>query len=664
MPPTRKTHKNAISGTAKDRVNKPYKLHESIRIIARQKLTEKGVEVSDQNLDTIEAALEAKGGDIPEVEMLDAEVLKLKSLSESRWASSSPDDAEKASGPAETSRETVIAPEKRATVPAVPRLVEVSSSKGAEIITNKASTAPESVAEKAVPSTTTAEAINASRPKPPPASIPGTAECHNHSSGGAPTGTTPIHPPEIEALLEAERKRAANTSARLEIGSTVLKTLESVILSMKTTDNCHSLSIGTEATLWSEVFYFQSMVNYRLKRIITVTLYMIITPANDTVFYPYIRISSRIPFRIPSRIPSRIPLSAEKSSPPPHRPAGQQQRALTTIDHQDSKSCSRGAPGHFNLGNCSPERATQTADASDDKSCPENADSADQVIGQDAPFWRNLSPAGIREAVAQLTNATQAAIEHVYRVPTGFALRAKNKESRQALLNAAESFLPIGGRLEEASELVALQISTVPVAIHTLLGRAIPVKVRPHGKTRLDAPYKSWLAHFKNGAAPRQRFHLFDNSGVAVPHKPRQTVQQCKRCLQFHGTRGCARAQACWNCTSTMHSTDECRSHIKCRNCGVPHRSDSRVCLARPIKSGPVSREQLANIRIASQRELAAVMRAKAAARRAEATVQAAARQTQDSPTAVKSNNSFEVLMTDVTPDATPTGTTNLVESS
>ncbi|CCU76406.1 EKA-like protein [Blumeria hordei DH14] len=237
MPPTRKTHKNAISGTAKDRINKPYKLHESIQIIARKKLTEKGIEVSDQNLDTIEAALEAKGGNIPEVEMLDAEVLKLKSLSDSRWDSSSPDDAEKASGPAETSRETIIAPEKRATVPTLPRLVEVRSSKGAEIVTNKASTAPESVAEKAVPSTTTAEAKNASRPKPPPASIPGTAECHNHSSGGAPTGTKPIHPPEIEALLEAERKRAANTSARLEIGSTVLKTLESVILSMKTTDN-------------------------------------------------------------------------------------------------------------------------------------------------------------------------------------------------------------------------------------------------------------------------------------------------------------------------------------------------------------------------------------------------------------------------------------------
>ena len=113
-----------------------------------------------------------------------------------------------------------------------------------------------------------------------------------------------------------------------------------------------------------------------------------------------------------------------------------------------------------------------------------------------------------------------------------------------------------------------------------------------------------------------------------------------------------------------MHSTDECRAHTKCRNCGGPHRSDSRTCLARPTKAGPVSKEQLANIRIASQRELAAVVRAKAAARRAEAAVQAAAKQKQASPEAVRSNNSFEVLMTDVASDATATGTTNPVESS
>ena len=80
-------------------------------------------------------------------------------------------------------------------------------------------------------------APNASIPPPSPATIPGTTDRHNHSAGDAPTCATIQRPPEIEALLEAERKRAAITSAKLEIGSTVLNTLESDILSLKTTDN-------------------------------------------------------------------------------------------------------------------------------------------------------------------------------------------------------------------------------------------------------------------------------------------------------------------------------------------------------------------------------------------------------------------------------------------
>lgn len=85
---------------------------------------------------------------------------------------------------------------------------------------------------------------------------------------------------------------------------------------------------------------------------------------------------------------------------------------------------------------------------------------------------------------------------------------------------------------------MALQISTVPVAIHTLLGKvpvteemvieeitrvtkAVPVKLRPHGKTRPDAPYQSWLANFKKGVEPRQGFRLFEDSGIAVRNQPR-----------------------------------------------------------------------------------------------------------------------------------------------
>ncbi|CCU82619.1 EKA-like protein [Blumeria hordei DH14] len=212
--------------------------------------------------------------------------------------------------------------------------------------------------------------------------------------------------------------------------------------------------------------------------------------------------------------------------------------------------------------------------------------------------WRALSPAGVRDAVTRLMEVSSSNIEHVYRVPTGFAMKAKNEEARQLLLNAAESFSKVEAKLETASDLAALRIATVPVTLYTLMGKvtvteemvaeeitrttkAVPIRVRPLGKGRVGAPFQTWIAHFERASAPRPGFRLFDDSGIAVCHKPKQAINQCKRCLQFHGTRGCSRALACWNCTSTMHSSSECKAHTKCRNCGGPHRSDSRDCLAR-----------------------------------------------------------------------------------
>ncbi|KAI1002490.1 hypothetical protein K3495_g5711 [Podosphaera aphanis] len=291
--------------------------------------------------------------------------------------------------------------------------------------------------------------------------------------------------------------------------------------------------------------------------------------------------------------------------------------------------------------------------------------------------WRQLSPAGVREAVAQHLGLTSDIIEHVYRVPTGFALKAKDEETRQVLIDSAETFTSMGAKLEKASDLTVLRISTVPMALNTRLGRvliteemvineitritkATPFKARPHGKSRLGAIQQSWLAYFEKASAPRPGFRLLDDSGVTVRHQPQRTVQQCKRCLEFHGTRGCSRAPACWNCSSKMHSTAECKDHTKCRNCGGPHRSDSRSCLARPTRSGPVTKEQLVTIRQASQREFAAVARAKAAVRRAEAAAITAAVQKSASPPALSTSNQFEVLAEDtILPDAEVPGETN-----
>lgn len=212
----------------------PKSMREIFRSVAGQRMKGSGLVANASNLDQMEvdiiSQLEERGQ--TDTVMLEAEKiineLINKGLKDSRWASAGAESSLEAVKTPEIVVEKVVStkpttePARRAArkiaVPVVKRTSIKSKPTGTEV-------------------PTCTEAANAPRPQPPSASIPGTAECYNHSSGGAPTGTTPIHPPEIEALLEAERKRAANTSARLEIGSTVLKTLESVILSMKTTDN-------------------------------------------------------------------------------------------------------------------------------------------------------------------------------------------------------------------------------------------------------------------------------------------------------------------------------------------------------------------------------------------------------------------------------------------
>ncbi|KHJ30845.1 putative eka-like protein [Erysiphe necator] len=62
-----------------------------------------------------------------------------------------------------------------------------------------------------------------------------------------------------------------------------------------------------------------------------------------------------------------------------------------------------------------------------------------------------------------------------------------------------------------------------------------------------------------------------------------------------------------------MHTEDICMAATKCRNCGGPHRSDSRRCLARPTRSGIPTKKQLKSCRQSGEREFKAVARVKEA---------------------------------------------------
>ncbi|CCU75625.1 EKA-like protein [Blumeria hordei DH14] len=111
---------------------------------------------------------------------------------------------------------------------------------------------------------------------------------------------------------------------------------------------------------------------------------------------------------------------------------------------------------------------------------------------------RLLSPAGIRLAVSQALGTAANNITLVQRVKTGFAITAKDELARKELLDSSTSRSVSGIKLEPASNLIAMQIATVPETIRTLDGpiavtakmvadevtrvtKSVPFLVHPHG---------------------------------------------------------------------------------------------------------------------------------------------------------------------------------------
>ncbi|CCU77259.1 EKA-like protein [Blumeria hordei DH14] len=214
--------------------------------------------------------------------------------------------------------------------------------------------------------------------------------------------------------------------------------------------------------------------------------------------------------------------------------------------------------------------------------------------------WRQLTPAGLQQQLQSEPDCFLSDACSIHRVRTGFAILTGNEKKREELLDAAPKFSDFGAKLEEASNFVAFRIANVPVTIKTIdctytvddewialeiyrKTHKFPYQVLPHRTYRPGAPQRNWKALFTRDNAPCPGFRILDEADMATIRKPRPPIEQCKRCLGFHATRGCSRIPACWNCGYNMHSEAECKALTKCHNYGGPHRSDSRACQVRPM---------------------------------------------------------------------------------
>ncbi|KAI0996157.1 hypothetical protein K3495_g12023 [Podosphaera aphanis] len=242
--------------------------------------------------------------------------------------------------------------------------------------------------------------------------------------------------------------------------------------------------------------------------------------------------------------------------------------------------------------------------------------------------WRKLSPAGIREVVVKTLMISPTLIGKIKPVHSGFALSPCSTEARETILNAGNGLFLSGAKLEEASNWISVIVPTVPLTIRTEQGEIEvsksmltdeiervssirPAHVKFYGANKAEAPHRTWMAYFTK--APRTAFRVFDESGIARRFKKQQSLDFCKRCNGHHPTKNCSRAPSYGNCGSTNHLEDSCMAATKCRNCGGPHRSESRKCLACPTRTGAPTKQQMKTYRQAGEREYQAVLRSKAA---------------------------------------------------
>ncbi|POS82454.1 hypothetical protein EPUL_005836, partial [Erysiphe pulchra] len=428
------------------------------------------------------------------------------------------------------------------------------------------------------------------------------------------------YPFELQAIVEAEKCRAAQTAANLEVCTAAINGVETTLLPLRVKSQKQFVD-ALKTYLRPAIAQFMQSGTKAVPPVLP------IRPTGPTPAVPLIKTKSSIPpirKTAPSPSNSSLPIQNKQSS-------AYSWATVATKGHHKSPF-----PIHLSQHSHRPH----TKGPKNPK--PSSTAGIDECIFlriSKEHDWRLLARSGIRETICKHLSCRETDITSVNRTQTGFALTISDKEVRQKLLNDSSNLAPLDAKLEPASDLITYRIPTVPAALTKPDGRVVvdndsviaeitrvtnstPKIVRLHGKTRPGAPHHSWLSHFTREQAPRPGFRIFDESGLASIYKPRQTIQQCKRCLGFLLTRGCSRAPACENCSSTMHHNIECKAPTRCRNCGGPHRSDSRNCLARPSRTGPVTKEQLAKIRQMSQKEYHAVARAKAAVLRAKAAVE------------------------------------------
>ncbi|CCC14518.1 unnamed protein product [Sordaria macrospora k-hell] len=205
----------------------------------------------------------------------------------------------------------------------------------------------------------------------------------------------------------------------------------------------------------------------------------------------------------------------------------------------------------------------------------------------------------IRQEVTKLLRLPSTDIAGCHKVPTGFALVPKNDGARQTLLARKDEIGAHFGcvQVEVPKKWATYAVQNVPMTMR--LGMAPvdttaaieeevfvqtgqkAVALRPSQHYRPGEAFTTWLISFEK---PVSSFRLFDDSNVSRLVQKRRPLDQCAKCLEWHGRKACPRVARCFQCGQAAHG--ECDRHTQCANCRGPFESTHDGCPMRPKRQG------------------------------------------------------------------------------
>lgn len=240
--------------------------------------------------------------------------------------------------------------------------------------------------------------------------------------------------------------------------------------------------------------------------------------------------------------------------------------------------------------------------------------------------WRKMTAIGAKQELISFLKLKSEEITYFQEVRSGFALRAKDQNTKTKIIALKSTAEGNNLKIEEACSWKVFLLRGVSKTYTDMNGThstdaLIPeeARVRAGAKEQPVAVHKApfgesldtccYFLSFKEDVKPG--FKLFNNSYPAEARIQKPRITQCHRCLGFHNPRNCTRTERCPKCgkPSDKHkdTTANCPSPPQCANCNGPHKADSPKCPARPaIRDGEkvhATKDQLKAIRELGQKE-------------------------------------------------------------